>query len=171
MQDYDNKKELIRTIFGTNDILKDVQNLYLIEFEEARIEYNNKQTRNDRKIENYFEKVCLSQNDIACEIIIELGDMDFWNDEDERYRFKMVDVYNEQLKDLTKIVPDFKIANATIHFDETSPHMHVIGVPIIENCARGMKKQVGKSKLFTKTTLTEIQDKMRNACIKSYNKF
>ena len=34
-----------------------------------------------------------------------------------------------------------------------------------------MKKQVGKSKLFTKTTLTEIQDKMRNACIKSYNKF
>ena len=62
--------------------------MYLIEFEEARIEYNNKQTRNDRKIENYFEKVCLSQNDIACEIIIELGDMDFWNDKDERYRLK-----------------------------------------------------------------------------------
>ena len=34
-----------------------------------------------------------------------------------------------------------------------------------------MKKQVGKTKLFTKTSLTEIQDKMRNACIKSYNKF
>ena len=34
-----------------------------------------------------------------------------------------------------------------------------------------MKKQVGKSKLFTKTTLAEIQDKMRNACIKSFNKF
>ena len=34
-----------------------------------------------------------------------------------------------------------------------------------------MKKQVGKSKIFTKTSLTEIQDKMRNACIKSYNKF
>ncbi len=171
LRDYDNKKELIRTILGTNDIVKDVQNLYLIEFEEARIEYNNKQTRNDRKIENYFEKVCESQNDIACEIIIELGDMDFWNDKDERYRFKMVDVFNEQIKDLTKIVPDFKIANATIHFDETSPHIHVIGVPVVENCARGMKKQVGKSKLFTKATLTEIQDKMRNACIKSYNKF
>ena len=34
-----------------------------------------------------------------------------------------------------------------------------------------MKKQVVKSKLFTKTTLTQIQDKMRNACIKSFNKF
>ena len=97
--------------------------------------------------------------------------MEFWNNKDERYRFKMVDVYNEQIKDLTKIIPNFKIANATIHFDETSPHMHIVGVPIIENCTRGMKKQVGKSKLFTKTSLTEIQDKMRNACIKSYNKF
>ena len=83
----------------------------------------------------------------------------------------MVDVYNEQVKALIKIVPTFKVANATIYFDETSPHMHVIGVPIIENCTRGMKKQVGKTKLFTKTSLTEIQDKMRNACIKSFNKF
>ena len=44
-------------------------------------------------------------------------------------------------------------------------------VPFDTFDTRGMKKQVGKSKLFTKTTLTEIQDKMRNACIKSYNKF
>ena len=171
LRDYDNQTELIRTICGTSDIVNDVKQVYLEEFEQARIEYNNKQTREDRKIGDYFKKVCESQNDIACEIIIELGDMDFWNDKSERYRFKMVDVYNEQIKDLNKIIPDFKIANATIHFDETSPHMHIIGVPVTTNCNRGMKKQVGKSKLFTKTTLTEIQDKMRNACIKSYNKF
>ena len=171
LRDYDNQRELIRTIYGTNDIVNDVKQLYLEEFEQARLEYNNKQTREDRKINDYFKKVCESQNDIACEIIIELGDMDFWNDKDERYKFKMVDVYNEQIKDLIKIVPTFKIANATIHFDETSPHIHIVGVPIIENCTRGMKNQVGKSRLFTKTSLTEIQDKMRNACIKSYNKF
>ena len=162
---------MIRTIYGTDDIVNDVKQVYLDEFEEARLEYNNNQTREDRKIEDYFKKVCESQNDIACEIIIELGDMDFWNDKDERYRFKMIDVYNEQVKDLIKIVPTFKIANATIHFDETSPHMHIVGVPVVENCTRGMKKQVVKSKLFTKTTLTQIQDKMRNACIKSFNKF
>ena len=171
LRDYDNQRELIRTIYGSNDIVNDVKELYLEEFEEARIEYNNKQIREDRKIKDYFKKVCESQNDIACEIIIELGDMDFWNDKTEEYRLKMIDVYNEQVKDLVKIVPTFKVANATIHFDETSPHMHIVGVPIIENCTRGMKKQVGKSKLFTKTLLTEIQDKMRNACIKSYNKF
>ena len=171
LRDYDNQRELIRTIYGSNDIVNDVKELYLEEFEESRIEYNNKQTREDRKIKDYFKKVCESQNDIACEIIIELGDMDFWNDKNEEYRLKMIDVYNEQVKDLIKIVPTFKIANATIHYDETSPHMHVVGVPVIENCKRGMKKQVGKSQLFTKTLLSEIQDKMRNACIKSYNKF
>ena len=171
LRDYDKNKELIRVIYGSNNIINDVKDLYLKEFEESKLEYNNKQTRENRKIKDYFKKVCESQNDIACEIIIELGDMDFWNDKDQEYRLKMIDVYNEQIKDLTKIVPTFKIANATIHFDETSPHMHVVGVPVVENCNRGMKKQVGKSKLFTKTSLTDIQDKMRNACIKSYNKF
>ena len=171
LRDYDNEKDLIRVIRGTNDIVNDVKDLYLEEFEEARIEYNNKQTRNDRKIGNYFMKINESQNDLACEIIVELGDMDFWKDKDKQYRLKMIDVYNEQVNDLIKILPTFKIANATIHFDETSPHMHIVGVPIIENCTRGMKKQVGKSQLFTKESLTKIQDKMRNACIKSFNKF
>ena len=171
LRDYDNQRELITTIYGTDNIVNDVKQLYLDEFEEARIEYNNKQTRNDRKIDNYYKKVCESQNDIACEIIIELGDMDFWQDKDNEYKYKMIDVYNEQIQDLSKILPAFKVANATIHFDETSPHMHVIGVPVIDNCTRGMKKQVGKSQLFTKESLTKIQDKMRNACIKSYNKF
>ena len=171
LRDYDNEKDLIRVIRGTNDIVNDVKDLYLEEFEEARIEYNNKQTRNDRKIENYFMKINESQNDLACEIIVELGDMEFWKDKDKQYRLKMIDVYNEQVNDLVKILPTFKIANATIHFDETSPHMHIVGVPIIENCTRGMKKQVGKSQLFTKESSTKIQDKMRNACIKSFNKF
>ena len=171
LRDYDNQRELIRTIYGTNDIVNDVKQVYLDEFEQARLEYNEKQTREDRKIKDYFKKVCESQNDIACEIIIELGDMDFWNDKDKEYRLKMIDVYNEQVKDLIKIVPDFKIANATIHFDEVSPHMHIVGVAVSYDCKRGMKKQVVKSKLFTKTTLTQIQDKMRIACIKSFNKF
>ncbi len=171
LRDYDNQRELIRIIYGTDNIVNDVKQVYLDEFEEARLEYNNKQTREDRKIKDYFKKVCDSQNDIACENIIELGGMDFWNNKDKEYRLKMIDVYNEQIKDLIKIVPTFKIANATIHFDETSPHMHIVGVPIVKNCTRGMKKQVGKTKLFTKETLTAIQDKMRNACIKSFNKF
>ena len=62
LRDYDNERDLIKTIYGTDDIVNDVHNLYREEFEQARIEYNNKQTRNDRKIDNYFEKgMCFSK--------------------------------------------------------------------------------------------------------------
>ena len=117
LRDYDNMKDKICTIYGTDNLYRDVQQLYLQEFEQSRIEYNNKQTREDRKIQNYFKHITDSKLwDLACEIIIELGDMDFWNGKNDEYRFKMIDVYREQVEDLTKIVPNFKIANRNYTF-------------------------------------------------------
>ena len=147
-----------------------MKQVYLDEFEQARIEYDNKQTRADRKIGNYFEKICNSQNDIACEIIIELGDKKYWDTKDEKFKHKMSNVYKEQVKDLETLIPNFKVASAIIHYDETSPHMHIVGVPIKYKSKNGMSKQVGKSDVFTKTKLIELQDKMRTLCIASFNK-
>ena len=152
LRDYDNHRELIRTIYGTNDIVNDVKQVYLDEFESARIEYNTKQNREDRKIKNYFKKVCDSQNDIACEIIIELGDMDFWNDKYERYKFKMVDVYNERVIELIKIVPDFKIANATIHLN-ISPYAHC-------RCSSNYKKQKGRNQDINVNEIGNLKKKL-----------
>jgi len=171
LRDYDNNKELINVIYGTNNLYNDVQKLYLQEFEQARLEYNEKQTREDRKIHNYFKHISESKLwDLACEFIIELGDMDFWENKTQEYRYKMVQVYKDQVQDLMQVVPEFKVANAVIHFDETSPHLHLVGLPISDNNKRGMKKQVAKSKIFTKESLKRIQDEMRTRCIKSYNK-
>ena len=169
LRDYDNQRELITTIYGTDNIVNDVKQLYLDEFEESRIEYNNKQTRNDRKIDNYYKKVCESQNDIACEIIIELGDMAYWEDKTLEYKYEMTKVFEKQLDDLKEIVPEFYVANATIHFDEHSPHFHIIGVPVKENCKTGLSRQVGKTSIFTKESLVVIQDKMRERCIEKFN--
>ena len=172
LRDYDKNRDDIFVIYGSNNLFNDVRDLYLQEFEQARIEYNESQTREDRKIKDYFYKISQdSQRDLACEIIIELGDMDFWKDKDMKYKKRMSDVYNEQVKDLMKVVPEFKVANAVIHYDETSPHMHIIGVPVKEDYKKGMKKQVAKSQIFTKNSLKVIQDEMRKCCIKSYNKF
>ena len=171
LRDYDNYKEEICVIYGSDNLYQDVQDLYFSEFEQARIEYNKKQTREDRKIKDYFKHISQDkQKDLACEFIIELGDMDFWNSKNDYYKRGMVQVYTEQVEDLMRIVPEFKVANAVIHFDETSPHMHIIGVPIKDNYTRGMRKQPAKSKVFTKESLQRIQDEMRNCCIKSYNK-
>ena len=79
-------------------------------------------------------------------------------------------VYKEQVKDLETLIPNFKVASAIIHYDETSPHMHIVGVPIKYKIKNGMSKQVGKSDVFTKTKLIELQDKMRTLCIASFNK-
>lgn len=62
-----------------------------------------------------------------------------------------------------------KVANAVVHYDETSPHMHLVGVPVKDGYKNGMKKQVAKSQIFTKTSLKEIQDKMRVNCIEKFN--
>ncbi len=171
LRDYDNDKENIYILYGTDNLYQDVQDLYIQEFEQARIKYNNKQTREDRKIDNYFKHISQDkQKDLACELIIELGDMDFWNDKSLDYRMNMRYVFNEQVQDLMRIVPEFKVANAVIHFDELSPHLHLVGVPVKDDYKKGMKKQPAKSKVFTKESLGRIQDEMRVCCIKSYNK-
>ena len=171
---YDNNSELIEIIKGTTSLYEDVKNLYLEEFEEARLEYNKKQEnkgRNDRKITDYFKKISdNTKNDLACEIIIELGDKKYWDTKDDKFKYKMTNVFKEQLNDLQELVPDFKIASAIIHYDETSPHLHIVGVPIKYKSKNGMSKQVGKGDVFTRDSLRTIQDKMRTMCIASFNK-
>ena len=135
LRKYDEEQELISTIKGTSSIVEDTKNLYLDLFEDARIKYNEKQTRNDRKIDNYFNHIS-----------------------------------NDNKRDLEEVVPNFKIANATIHYDESSPHLHIVGVPFKEGMKNGMERQVGKSDVFTKESLKIIQDKMREYCINSFNR-
>lgn len=171
LRKYDNNKKVIELIYGTNSLYNDVKKLYIDEFDKSRIEYNEKQKRNDRKIEDYFSHISNNdKNDLACEIIIELGDMNFWSDKDVEFKKKMTEVFKEQIQDLEKVVPSFKVANAVVHYDEASPHLHIVGVPIKNGNKNGMSKQVGKSTIFTKESLREIQDTMRIYCINSFNK-
>lgn len=168
---YDNNQELIKVIKGTTSLYNDVINLYKTEFEEARLEYNSRQTRDDRKINNYFKKISdNSKNDLACEIIIELGDKKYWDTKDNNFKYKMTNVFTEQVNDLENLLPNFKIASAIIHYDETSPHLHIVGVPIKYKNKNGMSKQIGKADVFTKEVLKDLQDNMRTLCIASFNK-
>ena len=170
LRDYDHKTDDIQVVYGTNDLYKDVQNLYQKEFLQAQLEYDNKQIRADRKIGDYFNHISKdSKHDLACELIIELGDMDFWNDKTMDHKKQMTEVYKDQIYKLMEVVPDFKVANAVVHYDETSPHMHLVGIPVKDGYKNGMRKQVAKSKIFTKESLKTLQDKMRAYCIEKFN--
>lgn len=168
---YDNRQDEIVVIKGTTSLYNDVLRFYKNEFEEARLEYNNNQTRDDRKIDDYFKKISNnSKSDLAVQIIIELGNKKFWDTKSMTYKHKMTNVFIKQVDDLELLLPNFKICSAIIHYDETSPHLHIVGVPIKYNCKTGMSMQVGKTDVFTKNSLKELQDKMRILCIEEYNK-
>ncbi|EOS23968.1 hypothetical protein C804_05346 [Lachnospiraceae bacterium A4] len=51
----------------------------------------------------------------------------------------MKQVYKQLLLKLQEYLPNFKVANAVVHFDEASPHMHVVGVPVGETVRKPLR--------------------------------
>ena len=98
---------------------------------------------------------------MAVEIIFQCGDKKYCVEHWKNKNY-MSEVFDYILECLQKLLPEFKIANAVIHFDEASPHMHVVGVPVWEGAKRGLSKKVSKRNVFTPQTLSVIlQDKLR----------
>lgn len=117
----------------------------------------------DRYIFDYLQKVSESkQQAVAEEIIATAGDYDFWDEYKELDKRKLDDVFKAVLEQLNNDCPNFKVFNATVHYDENSPHMHIIGVPVAVNQKRGMEVRVGKAQVFKRETLEMLQDNLRN---------
>ena len=161
-KDYDKSK--IDIIFSQTGrgLYKDVQAVYHDQFDEAVQKYNDLQKREDRKNKDYLHHDSVSKNnDVAVEIIIQLGDAEYWKDKDMDFKRSMRMYFEDQLERLQREMPDFKIANAVIHYDEKSPHMHVVGVPVANGYKRGLEVRCSKTQIFTKKTLSRLQDVMR----------
>lgn len=153
-------KTKIVTLVGSSNLYKDVLSLYKKEFTDVVNKYNENR-RDDRKIKDYFEHISNNKcNDLAVEIIIQIGDKEYWQNKSWNKKMKMNDIFTSQLQKLSKLAPNFAIANATVHYDEASPHLHIVGVPIAF-FEKGLEKRVSKSKVFTREKLEELQVKMR----------
>lgn len=158
--------EIINTVRTANEYEKYFNNFFSKELNE----YNSKQTRNDRKIDNYFKHCCNKNGDIAVEIILQSCDKEYWKEHNNK-RENMINVYKSQLEHLQKIMPNLLILNATFHNDEKSPHLHIIALPFHDNYKKGLKKQCSKSKVFDKNKLEYLQDEMRNVGEKAMQTF
>lgn len=162
----DYSKDNICIIYGTSNLIDDVKTVYHKEFDEALEEYNKKQTRQDRKIKDYFEHVAGKEQDMAVEIIIQIGDREFWKQFDDMKSYMKLS-YQIILDELRKRLPQFVVANAVVHLDEDSPHMHIVGVPVADGYKKGLSKQVSKRKVFTKDVLSRVlQDELREVANK-----
>lgn len=149
-------------LIGGENLYKDVQEIYNKEFGNALKDYNSKQSREDRKIDNYFNHISKSETQhVATEIIVQIGNKDDWENLDLSERQKMTPVFRGQIEEFTKRNPNFKIAQATIHYDESSPHLHIIGIPVGIGKKRGLARKVQKSAVFSQKNLFKMQDYMR----------
>lgn len=165
----DYSKDNICIIYGTSNLIDDVKTVYHKEFDEALEECNKKQIRPDRKIEDYFEHVAGKEQDMAVEIIIQIGDREFWKQFDDMKSYMKLS-YQIILDELRKRLPQFVVANAVVHLDEDSPHMHIVGVPVADGYKKGLSKQVSKRKVFTKELLSRVlQDELREVANKEVN--
>lgn len=165
----DYSKDNIFIVYGTSNLIEDVKTVYYKEFDEALEEYNKKQTRPDRRIEDYFEHVAGKEQDMAVEIIIQIGDREFWKQYDDMKSYIKLS-YEIILGELIKRLPGFVVANAVVHLDEDSPHMHIVGVPVADGYKKGLCKQVSKRKVFTKEVLSRVlQDELREVANKEVN--
>lgn len=169
---------------GTRDLYKDVEKTYKEEFTKAVEDYNAKQKRNDRKIYDYFQKISDDKKtNLYTEVVVQVGDNEFWKNKNLEEKKQMVEVFNKQLEIIEKEYPNFKISNATAHFDETSPHMHIIGVCVsdretalknkddkkVSKRKNGLEKYVSQSEIFTQKNLLEFHKVFDEKSLKIFN--
>lgn len=157
------------TLRGSKNITNDVKELYKTEFAEATYNYNLKQKDERRKVVDYLDKMNKDEkNNIAVEFIYQVGDAETWKGRSLEDKKKTKEIFEKAIDILES--KGIKVANATIHFDETSPHMHVVGVPIIEGQTRGLEKQVSQRKVLTREVLKELREETEKVFIEEYKR-
>ena len=157
------------TLRGSKNITNDVKELYKTEFAEATYNYNLKQKDERRKVVDYLDKMNKDEkNNIAVEFIYQVGDAETWKGRSLEDKKKTKEIFEKAIDILE--AKGIKVANATIHLDETSPHLHVVGVPIVENQERGLEKQVSQRKVLTREVLKELREETEKVFIEEYKR-
>lgn len=127
-----------RTADNVVFVNRDIKELYRELFDDARKEYNAKQTRDDRKIDNYLDKVRADKRlHEVYEFVVQVG-----NSEKNAGEKESVAMYREWLSLFQQKYGDhFEVKQAIVHLDEAVPHMHFEVVPVAHDCKRGLTTQ------------------------------
>lgn len=122
-----------------NENIKDV---YHELFDEALARYNAKQTRKDRRIDNYYEKIDASKQEKTFhEIILQVGNKDDMNATTENGCLA-AKVLDEYMRDFPKRNPTLRVFSTYLHMDEATPHLHIDFVPFTTGSKRGLETRV-----------------------------
>ena len=121
---------------------ENVKDVYHELFDEALTRYNEKQTRSDRRIDDYYEKIRSGKQEKPFhEIILQIGDKDNMGAKTENGRLaaKVLDKY---MRDFQRRNPTLRVFSAYLHMDEATPHLHIDFVPYTTGSRRGIDTRV-----------------------------
>ena len=111
-------------------------------FDEALERYNAKQTRADRRIENYYEKIRSGKQEKPFhEIILQVGNKDDMSADSNEGRLAAA-VLDEYMKAFQERNPNLRVFSAHLHMDEATPHLHIDFVPFTTGSKRGLDTRV-----------------------------
>ena len=121
---------------------ENVKDVYHELFDEALARYNEKQTRSDRRIDDYYGKICSGKQEKPFhEIILQIGDKDNMGAKTENGQLaaKVLDKY---MWDFQRRNPTLRVFSAYLHMDEATPHLHIDFVPYTTGSKRGLDTRV-----------------------------
>ena len=121
---------------------ENVKDVYHELFDEALAWYNEKQTRSDRRIDDYYEKIRSGKQERPFhEIILQIGDKDNMGAKTENGQLaaKVLDKY---MWDFQRRNPTLRVFSAYLHMDEATPHLHIDFVPYTTGSKRGLDTRV-----------------------------
>lgn len=141
---------------------EDIKTVYHKLFDDALKKYNERQKRNDRMINDYYEKIRTSKQEKPFyEIIVQVGDKDNMNavSDDGQTAKNILDSY---IKNFQQRNPHLYVFSAHLHMDEATPHLHIDFVPFTIDSKRGLDTRVSmksalKQQGFTGTTRSDTE--------------
>ena len=125
---------------------EDIRAVYHELFDDALAHYNEKQTRKDRVIEDYYEKIRMGkQEKLFEELIIQIGNKDDMNASSENGQLaqQMLDEYMQSFQQRN---PTLRVFSAHLHMDEATPHLHIDFIPFTTGSKRGLETRVSLKK-------------------------
>ena len=131
-----------RTHLNVDYCNENIKKVYHKLFDEALKKYNDKQTRSDRKIKNYYDKICNSKQEKPFhEIILQIGNKEDMGAESENGQLAK-QVLDEYFRGFQERNLQLRVFSAHLHMDEATPHIHIDFVPFTTGSKRGLDTRV-----------------------------
>lgn len=145
---------------------KDIREAYQEIFGEALAQYNGKQKRADRRIENYYEHIAKSKNGekLFYEDVLQWGKKeDFENPQTRKMAKEALVRYASTFEQRN---PNLRLIGAYIHMDEASPHLHLDYVPVAHGYSRGLSTRNSLDKAMKEMGFVPEKESRKNNATK-----